>query len=134
MLLPLDVMAASGVREEDVFRNQGDAKGLKDAVFTVATRANDHLITARQMMKTIRAGLEVDHAFEHADDEEHRRGGGTAREDVDKAFGVLMPALTTQMWLDKLQKYDFDVFRPELRTGDWSLPWKAYWAFKRKQL
>lgn len=142
--LPLDVMYAAGVREEDVFRRRGDAAGLRDAVFAVATRANDHLITARQMLATVRAGGDIDHAYEHADDDadaavEHRRGGSssggntTARDDANRAFGVLMPALATQMWLDRLQQYDFDVFRPELSTADWRLPWKAFWAARRKQ-
>lgn len=134
--LPLDVMAEAGVREEDVMRKGGEAHGLRDAVFTVATRASDHLITAREMIKNLRAGQDAGHEFEHSDDQEHEqrptKQGGAA--DVDRSFGVLMPALATQMWLDRLQKADFDVFDPSLRQSDWKLPFKAYWAFTRKQL
>ncbi|KAK0333221.1 hypothetical protein LTR91_020106 [Friedmanniomyces endolithicus] len=69
--LPLDIMAKAGVREEDVLRNGSNAKGLRDAVFAVATRANDHLITARQLLQQVRAGEVEDHEFEHRDEEEH---------------------------------------------------------------
>ena len=138
--LPLDVMADSGVREEDVLRLGADAPGLRDAVFTVATRASDHLITAREMLKNIRAGEDVGHAFEHEGEEGHeyslRQIGSSGTQaqikEVDTAFGVLMPALATKLWLDKLQSVDFDVFRPELRRREWTLPWKAYFAYRRR--
>lgn len=141
VLLPLDVMAENGVKEEEVLRHGAEAPGLRDAVFAVATRANDHLITARAMLDNLRAGGEVDHEFEHAHEEEHRystaqlsKGVAAQLEDVEKGFGVLMPAVATALWLDRLQKVDFDVFEPSLRTTDWKLPWKAYRAYKKKML
>ena len=150
--LPLDVMARAGVREEDVFRVGAEASGLRDAVFEVATRASDHLITARQMLKNIYAGQDVGHAFEYEGEEEHQyqlqqhqqhqqhqyergaAGGKSAqqREEIERAFGVFMPAVATELWLNRLQKYDFDVFREELRRREWRLPWRAYWAFRRR--
>lgn len=145
--LPLDVMARAGVREEDVFRVGAEAPGLRDAVFEVATRASDHLITARQMLKNIYAGQDVGHAFEYEEEEEHQyqqqyeRGGGAAggknktaqqREEIDRAFSVFMPAVATELWLKRLQKYDFDIFREELRRREWRLPWRAYWGFRRR--
>lgn len=47
------------------------------------------------------------------------------------AIGVLLPAVATALWLERLEKVDFDVFRPELRGREWRLPWKAYWAYRR---
>ena len=142
VMLPLDIMAEAGVREEDVLRNGSNAHGLRDAVFHVATRANDHLITARQMMQNIRAGQDVGHEFEHQDEEEHTylpsgRTSGKSEsqaQDVERAFGVFMPAVATQLWLDRLQKNDFDVFSPKLRITDWRLPWRAFWAWNRREL
>lgn len=147
--LPLDVMAQSGVKEEDVFRYGAEASGLKDAVFTIATRASDHLITARQMIKNLRAGQGVGHNFEHEGEEGHHYGPHNGELDteqqphqsphekqlreVERAFGVLMPAVPTQLWLDRLQKVDFDIFNPTLLQSDWRLPWKAYWAYRRKE-
>ena len=138
--LPLDVMARTGVRDEDVLRKGAEAEGLRDAVFEVATRASDHLITARQMLKNVYAGEDVDHSFEYEGEEGHDYSAQTAKgpgkaaqqkEEVERAFGVFMPAVATGLWLDKLQKLDFDVFREELRRRDWKLPWKAYFAHRR---
>lgn len=142
--LPLDVMAQCGVKEEDVFRLGAEAPGLRDAVFTIATRASDHLITARQMLKNLRAGEDVGHDFEHEGEDGHeyndsaqQKGNRTDTsvqlQEVERGFGVLMPAVSTQMWLDKLQAVDFDIFKPELLSTDWRLPWKSYWAFQRRQ-
>lgn len=141
VLLPLDVMASSNVREEDIFRQGGAAPGLKDAVFTVATRANDHLITAREMLSKLRSEGSLGHEFEHAHDGEHEytpaqmsTGSEQQLRDVEAAFGVFMPSISTQGWLDRLQAADFDIFDARLRTGDWKLPVKAYWAFSRRSL
>jgi NADH dehydrogenase [ubiquinone] 1 alpha subcomplex assembly factor 6 len=134
--LPLDVMAQAGVKEEDVFRHGADASGLRDAVFTVATRASDHLITAREMLKNLRAGQDVGHKFEHEGEEGHDYGmqessSESRLKEAERSIGVLMPAVSAQLWLDRLQKVDFDIFRPELLGSDWRLPWKAYIAFRK---
>ncbi|KAK2873472.1 hypothetical protein FQN49_002347 [Arthroderma sp. PD_2] len=152
IMLPLDIMAQAGVKEEDVFRLGADAPGLRDAVFTVATRASDHLITARQMLKNLRAGEDVGHDFEHEGEEGHEYHDSreayqyrpddqqaknssltTQLREVERGFGVLLPAVSTGLWLNKLQKVDFDIFEPELLSTDWRLPWKAYWAYRRRE-
>ncbi|KAL4920457.1 Squalene/phytoene synthase [Aspergillus aurantiobrunneus] len=138
IMLPLDVMAQAGVKEEEVFRRGAEAEGLRDAVFTVATRASDHLITVQQMLSNLRAGQDVGHAFEHEGEEGHQYAVGEAArhepplDEVNRAFGVFMPAVGTRLWLDRLESVDFDIFRPELLRSDWKLPWKAYMAFQRK--
>ncbi|KAF1960898.1 hypothetical protein CC80DRAFT_544293 [Byssothecium circinans] len=139
ILLPLDVMAETGVKEEDIFRSGASAPGLRDAVFTVATRANDHLITAREMLSKLRVEGTVGHDFEHENDEEHQYTSLDAGKDaklaeVEQAFGVFMPSVATQSWLDRLQKVDFDLFDASLRRADWKLPWKAYWTYSRRKL
>jgi NADH dehydrogenase [ubiquinone] 1 alpha subcomplex assembly factor 6 len=144
--LPLDIMSQSGVIEEEVFRKGAEAAGLKDAVFEVATRASDHLITARQMLKNLRDGQDVGHEFEYEGQEGHeydshnaaveKEQGSSPHEkqlaEVERGFGVLLPAVSTQLWLDKLQSYDFDIFNPKLLRSDWTMPWRAYYAHSRK--
>lgn len=139
VLLPLDIMAEAGVQEEQVLRQGGSAPGLRDAIFAVATRANDHLITAREMLKNLQGGKDVGHEFEHLGDVEHtytsepEQGSSKQLQEVNQAFGVLLgPALSSSLWLERLEKADFNVFDPALRRSDWRLPWKAYWAFNRK--
>jgi NADH dehydrogenase [ubiquinone] 1 alpha subcomplex assembly factor 6 len=139
VMLPLDIMAECGVREEDVLRNGAQAHGLRDAVFAVATRASDHLITARQMLTNVRAGQDAGHEFEHQDEEEHvylpsKGKAETQSQELERAFGVFMPAIATQIWLDRLQQVDFDIFSDKLRVTDWKLPWKAFWAYNRRSL
>lgn len=134
--LPLEVMSQCGVREEDVFRNGGNAAGLRDAIFAVATRASDHLITARTMLKNIQANQDPGHEFEHMHDEGHEyaaeSSGLTGSEDRTKAevkrgHGIIMgPAVSTQLWLDRLQKVDFDIFHPSLLKMEWKLPLVAW--------
>lgn len=133
VVLPLDVMAECGVREEDVLRKGAEASGLKDAVFKAATRGSDHLITARSMLRSIKGGEEVDHAFEHQGEEGHEYSDRTdLTSELDKGFGVLMPAVATDLWLKRLEKVDFDIFHDSLRRREWTLPWKAWLAYRRR--
>ncbi|KAH8178762.1 squalene/phytoene synthase domain-containing protein [Sarocladium implicatum] len=111
LLLPLDIMAEAGVKEEEVFREGPNAQGLQDAVFTVATRANDHLITAREMLKRLKAGQDPGHEFEHQGEGEHiYEEGGHATEDIKRAFGVLLEAVPASQFLQNLEKANFDPF------------------------
>ena len=147
VMLPLDVMARAGVKEEEVLREGGEAKGLKDAVFEVATRANDHLITAREMMKNVRGGQEVGHEYEYAaaregeeqtsanDSEEAAHFLGKEQrqlQEVESSFGIFMEAVAAQSWLNRLQKADFDLFSKDMRRKDWKLVFKAYGAWRRR--
>ncbi|KAL6399211.1 phytoene synthetase/ ribosomal protein S6 [Ilyonectria robusta] len=112
LLLPLDAMAEAGVKEEDVFRQGPNAPGLQDAVFKIATRANDHLITAREMLKRLKAGEDPGHEFEHQGEGEHfydDEGSNTLKE-IHHGFGVLLEAVPAQQYLDRLEQADFDPF------------------------
>ena len=140
--LPLDAMSSSGVREEDVFRRGPAATGLKDAAFTVATRASDHLITAREMLKNIKQLEDPGHEYEHMHDEGHdyskydsgvRLSIDRRIEEFEKGFSTIMgPAVSTQLWLNRLQKCDFDLFHNSLRQPDFKLPFVA-WLRNRSQ-
>lgn len=140
--LPLDIMSQCGVREEDIFKNASKAEGLKDAIFTIATRASDHLITARSLLNDIKSRETLNHEFEHANDEGHeyadqeytqqqqsgRQPEEARKKDLEQAFGTIMgPAVSTQLWLDRLQKVDFDIFDNSLRMAEWKLPFVAWW-------
>ena len=50
--LPTDISEKHGLVDEDVIRNQGDAKGLKDACYEIGIRGMDELITARRDLKS----------------------------------------------------------------------------------
>lgn len=133
LLLPLDIMAEDGVKEEEVFREGPNAPGLQDAVFKVATRANDHLITAREMLKRLKAGQDPGHEFEHQGEGEHfYEEGGHATDDIKKAFGVLLEAVPATQFLQNLEKANFDPFA--VRTGGWRLPWSIWQALSKERI
>lgn len=51
MVIPAEITSKHGVRQEELVRRGPEAKGIDDAVFEFATLANDHIITARSMLK-----------------------------------------------------------------------------------
>ncbi|KAH7041399.1 squalene/phytoene synthase [Microdochium trichocladiopsis] len=137
LLLPLDVMADAGVREEDVYRLGPNAEGFQDAIFTVATRANDHLITAREMLKNLRAGQSAGHDYEHGDEAEHMHPGGQESEmtsfnkDLRRSIGVLLEAIPADDYLARLEAANFDPFAVK---SSWKLPWRLWRSSKTQQI
>jgi NADH dehydrogenase [ubiquinone] 1 alpha subcomplex assembly factor 6 len=131
LLLPLQTMAEAGVSEEDVFRQGPTAPGFKDAVFKVATRANDHLITAREMMKNLQAGRNAGHDFEHEGEEQHVYEETDAVRDMRKGFGVLLEAVPADDYLIELEKRDFDPFAVR---KSWKLPWRIWRSLRNGRI
>ena len=133
LLLPLDIMAEDGVKEEDVFRQGPGAAGLQDAVFKVATRANDHLITVREMLKNLKAGEDPGHEFEHHGEGGHVYDGeeGDVSRDIRRSFGVLLEAVPAALFLERLQKANFDPFA--VKSG-WKLPWRIWQALSKESI
>ncbi|PHH69963.1 hypothetical protein CDD80_6336 [Ophiocordyceps camponoti-rufipedis] len=110
LLLPLDIMSTAGVKEEAVFRKGPSAPGLQDAVFKVATRAHDHLLTAREMLARLTRGEDAGHEYEHGGEEDHVYGGGDddVRMELRRCFGVFLEAVPAGVYLDALEKVNFD--------------------------
>ncbi|KAL2160443.1 hypothetical protein VTH06DRAFT_1131 [Thermothelomyces fergusii] len=136
LLLPLDVMAEVGLKEEDVFRRGPSAEGLQDAVFQVATRANDHLITAREMLKRLKAGQEPGHEYEHLGEWEHAyhgplQGDEDTTSNVKRGFGVLLEAIAAR---DHLQRLESANFNPFAVKSSWKLPWGLWKSLKRHEI
>ncbi|KUI63262.1 NADH dehydrogenase (ubiquinone) complex I, assembly factor 6 [Cytospora mali] len=133
LLLPLDVMAEVGLREEDVFRHGPHAAGLQDAIFKVATRAHDHLITAREMITNIRKGVDPGHEYEHQGEKEHtyEQGDDTTQMDVKRGFGVLLEGVPAGDFLERIEKVNFDPFQVK---SSWKLPWRIWQALRKTQI
>ncbi|KAF4863208.1 NADH dehydrogenase (ubiquinone) complex I, assembly factor 6 [Colletotrichum siamense] len=134
LLLPLDVMSEVNLREEDVFRYGPEAEGFQDAVFKVATRANDHLITAREMLKNLRAGQDAGHDFEHQGEEEHvyeEEHEDDVQRDIRRGFGVLLEAIPAQEYLTNLEASNFDPFAVK---ASWKLAWRLWRATSKQQI
>ncbi|KAJ3484253.1 hypothetical protein NLI96_g5768 [Meripilus lineatus] len=91
--------------QEEVFRKGGNAHGIDEAVFEFATLANDHLITAREMFK---------------------ESGGKIPE---RARPVFLAANPTALYLERLEKANFDAFEPSLQMRTWRLPWRVWQGY-----
>ncbi|KAK9470739.1 Squalene/phytoene synthase [Dipodascopsis tothii] len=116
--LPLDVCLAHGLRHEDVLREAGAGgvsgatqAALENVVFDVATHANDHLITARTMLREL-----------------------GDRRLTDAWFAPLLAAVPLALQLERLEAANFDPFSPRLRRREWTLPWRAYRAYQTKTI
>ncbi|KAI9493152.1 isoprenoid synthase domain-containing protein [Zychaea mexicana] len=102
MVLPAQITAKFNISQEEVFR-YGHAEGLEDAIFEVATAANDQLLTARSMLDSV----------------------------PPSAFPVVLSAVPTARYLEKLEATNFNIFDPSLQRKDWKLP-LALWNAHRK--
>ncbi|KAI5920507.1 squalene/phytoene synthase [Camillea tinctor] len=136
LLLPLDVMAETGAKEENVYRYGPEAEGFQDAVFKVATRAHDHIITAQEMLKSLSAGQDPSHEYEHQGEEHHHypdtiTSDVTSQKDVRRGFEVLLEAIPTSYYLTRLENENFNPFA--VKSG-WKLPWKLWRAHKTQHI
>ncbi|KAK5627853.1 hypothetical protein RRF57_003568 [Xylaria bambusicola] len=135
LLLPLDIMAETGLREEDFYRHGPKAEGFQDAVFTVTTRANDHLITAREMLKNIRAGEHPGHEYEHQDEKQHEYSNSDPGQEgletlLQRGFGVILEAVPANDYLTRLEAVNFDPFTVK---SSWKLPWRLWRTHRTQQ-
>ncbi|KAI9203095.1 isoprenoid synthase domain-containing protein [Polychytrium aggregatum] len=95
--LPSEVTAKHGIVTEELFRH-GPSDRLADAVFEIATLANDHMITARSFAK------EIPHA----------------------AYPALLGTVTCDVYLKKLERVNFNLFDKSLFKKDLVLPFKLW--------
>ncbi|RCI17289.1 hypothetical protein L249_2469 [Ophiocordyceps polyrhachis-furcata BCC 54312] len=129
ILLPLDVMAEAGVKEEDVFRRGPHAPGLEDAVFKVATRAHGHLLTAKSMFARLKQGQDAGHEFEHGGEADHVHGDdgdGDVQAGLRQSFGIFLEAVPAGLHLESLERANFNPY--SVRNGRWKLPWRMWRA------
>lgn len=101
--LPTDICTKHDLRQEDLLR-QRDVKGLADAVFEVATRANDHLISAKVKIRELKESPEIQ----------------------KNANAVFLNAIPSKLFLERLESYDFDATEPKLLKREWKLPYRLW--------
>ena len=103
LFIPSEILIKNGVASEDVIRNGPKASGnFKDAIYEVATRANDQLLTAKSFIQEETLG--------------------------SPEIAALLPLIPLQLFLNQLEKADFDIFSAALNRKSLYLPyaiWKA---------
>ncbi|OJA08777.1 hypothetical protein AZE42_01299 [Rhizopogon vesiculosus] len=105
MIIPAEITAKHGVNQQEVFTKGGSSHGLEDAVFELATVANDHLLTARDTFK--------------------ETGGRVPSE----AMPIFLAAIPVVSILRRLEAINFNAFDPSLQIRDWKLPWQVWRSY-----
>lgn len=103
--IPTDICATHHLRQEDLLR-QRDVSGLQDAIFEVATRANDHLISARVKMRSL------------AEDAATKKDAGS----------VFLNGVPSKVFLERLESFNFDATEPKLLKKEWKLPYRLWYG------
>jgi NADH dehydrogenase [ubiquinone] 1 alpha subcomplex assembly factor 6 len=112
--LPVDVMAKYDISQEQVLRGEAPQHAIADVVFETATRANDHLISARTELNKLNESLD-----------------GTI---PDSMFLPAMTSIPVQLYLEKLEKYNFNILDPKLQKNEWRLPYRSYKAYNLRKI
>lgn len=119
--IPQDILLNNNVSYENVIRNSNE-KNVRDAIYEMASRANSHLIKVNLYSFLIinMAALCVFNV--------HIFQANKLEKDVDKRVkSIFLPFTPLRLYLDKLQKVDFNVFDKTLQQRDNLLPMKLLW-------
>ncbi|KAG1785965.1 isoprenoid synthase domain-containing protein [Suillus plorans] len=108
MVIPAEITAKHNVNQQEIFSKGKSSHGLEDAVFELATVANDHLLTARDMFK---------------------ESGGRVPPDAMPVFSAAIPVVSI---LSTLESVNFNVFNPSLQIRDWRLAWQVWRSYYKR--
>ncbi|WPK27429.1 hypothetical protein PUMCH_004816 [Australozyma saopauloensis] len=137
--LPVDLMSKFELSQESVLRlSQGHLKEeevsetrekLRNVIYETAITANDHLLTARSKLQEIKSEISSV-VEENAADELLARGKKNWRHGIpDVVFTPLTVAIPTSLYLQRLEKNDFDVFSKKLQQKEWRLAWTSFRSY-----
>lgn len=134
LMLPTDTLTKYRLPEEVCLRylqgthNEiGDVAStkelVKNVVFEVATLANDHIISARTKLETAKEQIRQ-LASENGRNDLLKAAG--KRQFPDCFFLPYLAGLPTVLYLERLEKADFDVLHPKLLAKEWRLGFRAW--------
>ncbi|RLV90052.1 NADH dehydrogenase [Spathaspora sp. JA1] len=134
--MPIDLMTKFDLSQESLIRLcQGHIKTnleqeeirekLKNIVYETAITANDHMLTARDKLGKVQQ--EIKEIVGTSNDQLlHKHSKNWRKSLPDVIFTPFMVAIPTTLYLNRLEKYDFDVFSPKLQQKEWKLAWTSY--------
>lgn len=142
--LPTDIMTKLDLSQESLLRlTQGhvEDKGevetikekLKGVIYETAVTANDHMLSARN--KLTKSKEEIKEIVKANKQDgllvgQHKKWKGGI---PDALFVPYMVGIPTQLYLERLQKYDFDLFHPKLQQKEWKLAWRSYRGYSSRR-
>ncbi|CDK25161.1 unnamed protein product [Kuraishia capsulata CBS 1993] len=141
VLLPLDLMAKHGLSQESVLRiGQGHEEPadvtakLQDVVFDVSVAANDHLMTARNKFDRVKESIRETIAENRSEKWLTSASKRWRHKVSDVIFVPYMAAVPTELYLERLEKYNFNVLHPKLATPEWRLAWRSYRNYNSRSI
>lgn len=141
---PVDLMTKFELSQESLLRlcqghmKEEDAKETKErlqnVLYETAVYANDHLIAARTKLDELKN--EIDQVVkEHSNDELLNKNKKKWRGGLpDVVFTPLMVAIPTSLYLQRLEKNDFDIFSKGLQQKEWRLAWTSFQSYYRRKI
>lgn len=138
--LPTDEMAHENLSEDSLIeyinelsaRNKDFKKDheleekLKNIIFKISTRANDHLLTSRYKFDLVKK--EIKTVVEHNKNDELLSKFSTSwkRGIPDVIFVPFMNSVPVNIFIHNLEKKNFDILDERLTNGNWNR-WKVVW-------
>lgn len=134
LMLPSDTLTKYRLPEEVCLRYlQGDDSAggansdvkelVKNVVFDVATLANDHLISARTKLDLVKNQLQE---LAATDPDAGRLLRKEKRGFPECLFLPYLSGLPTILYLERLEKYDFDMLHQSLMYKEWRLAFRLW--------
>lgn len=135
--LPIELMTQFDISQEQLLRlTQGHITDkqaqkqiqdqLKNVVYETATKANDHLLTARMKFDNVRQEINTiikENPNDHLIQKQYKNWKKGV---PDVIFTPFMSAIPTTLYLQALERNDFDLFHPKLQQKEWRLPFYSF--------
>lgn len=143
--IPVDLMTKFELSQEAVLRlaqghmsDEADVaetkEKLQNVVFETAITANDHLLSARTKLDEVRNEIS-DLVKSRPGDNLLGRNSKKWRKGLpDVIFTPFMVAIPTSLYLQKLEKNDFDVLSPKLQQKEWRLAWNSFRSYYQRKI
>lgn len=142
--VPVDLMTNFELSQESLLRLvQGHLKGeesvdsqdkLQNVVYETAITANDHLMSARSKLNEVKAEIQKVLRENPNDGVLVRNRKNWRRGIPDVIFTPLMAAIPTSLYLQRLERNDFNIFSRSLQQKEWRLPWRSFRSFYLRKI
>ena len=132
LMLPIDCLTKYRLSEENCLRylqggyqDTSDIEEIKEkinnVVFDVATLANDHIISARSKLESAKSDI-----IQIANDNNRKDLLNCKKSFPECFFLPYMSGIPTIMYLERLEKHNFDVLHPGLQQKEWRLAFRTW--------
>lgn len=141
--LPIDLMTKHDISQESLLRLfQGHLQTeeadkvkiqLKDVIYESCIVANDHLLTARNKLDTIKSEIETI-TNKTTDSLILKRSKTWKRGIPDCLYVPMMNSIPLEGYLRQLEHHDFNIVDHKIENAYWKLVWNSYRSYKNRAI